>query len=163
MKFISSRASAKFFGESKMTFLVQKDCVELIFKIKRGYISQYQFILSLRVGCYWRAYGRFWNRLKGMHNYKDVLARLKKTCPLAVNIFTNTVSPHFAYLDKEQTQGAVVLEMKAPVQTNSVSDYLHEKVVEKAMELMNYNLNLYCELDEKCPFPAWRDDFEKLK
>lgn len=57
MKFISSRASAKFFGESKMTFLVQKDCVELIFKIKRGYISQYQFILSLRVGCYWRAYG----------------------------------------------------------------------------------------------------------
>ena len=107
--------------------------------------------------------GDFWNRLKGIHNCKDVLARLKKTCPLAVNIFTNTVSPHFAYLDKEQTQGAVVLEMKAPVQTNSVSDYLHERVVEKALELMNYNLNLYCELDEKCPFPAWRDDFEKLK
>ena len=164
MKFISSRTSAKFFGESKMTFLVQKDCVELFFKIKKGvYLTVSIYSLSegrLLLACTW---GDFWNRLKGMHNCKDVLARLKKTCPLAVNIFTNTVSPHFAYLDEEQTQGAVVLEMKAPMQTNSVGDYLHEKVVEKAIELMNYNLNLYCELDEKCPFPAWRDDFEKLK
>lgn len=57
MKFISSRVSAKFFGESKMTFLVQKDCVELIFKIKKGVYLTVSIILSLGIGCYWRAYG----------------------------------------------------------------------------------------------------------
>lgn len=98
-----------------------------------------------------------------MRNRKDVLAKFKKACPLATNIFTNTVSPHFAYIDKEQSQGAVVLEMKAPVQTNSISDYLHEKVIEKAMELVKYNLNLYCELEEKCSFFAWKTDLQNLK
>ena len=53
--------------------------------------------------------------------------------------------------------------MKAPVQTNSISDYLHEKVIEKAMELVKYNLNLYCELEEKCPFFAWKTDLQNLK
>ena len=81
-----------------------------------------------------------------MQNRQEVLAKLRKACPLAANVFSNTVAPHFAYLDNDKTQGAVVLEMKAPVQTNSIGDFLHEKVIEKAMELMKYNLNLQCEL-----------------
>ena len=97
-----------------------------------------------------------------MRNREEVLAKLKKACPLGANIFTNTVAPHFAYVDPEQTQGAVVVEMKAPAQTNSIADYLHEKVVEKAMELMKYNLNLFVELEEKCPFPQWKRDLELL-
>lgn len=55
------------------------------------------------------------------------------------------------------------MEIKAPIQTNSVSDYLHVKVVEKAIDLMRYNLNLYTELEENCPFPAWKQDLEALK
>ena len=75
---------------------------------------------------------------------------------LAVNIFTNTVSPHSVYLDREQKGGTVVLEMKALVLTNRIVDYLHVRVVEKTMELMKYNLNLYVELEEKYPFSAWK-------
>lgn len=147
-----------------MTFLVQKDCVDIIFKAKRGvYLTVSVYALSegrLLLVCAW---GEFWNRLKSMRNYKDVLARLKKACPLATNIFTNTISPRFAYIDKEQKEGAVVLGMKAPVLTNSIAEYLHEKVVEKAMELMRYNLNLHVELEEKCPFAAWKADFKKMR
>lgn len=164
MFFISSRTKAQFYNESQMTILVQKDCVDIIFKVKRDvYLTVSVYSLSegrLLLVCAW---GEFWNRLKGMRNRKDVLARLKKACPLATNIFTNTVSPHFAYIDKEQKEGAVVLEMKAPVLTNSIADYLHEKVVEKAMELMRYNLNLHVELEEKCPFAAWKADLENLR
>ena len=98
-----------------------------------------------------------------MRNRAEVLAKLKKACPLAANIFTNISALHFAFVDKEQKQGAVVLEMKAPIQTNSIADFLHEKVVESAMELMKYNLNLYVELDEKCPFPQWKSDLKNLK
>lgn len=83
--------------------------------------------------CVW---GEFGNWLKGMRNRKEALAELKKTCSLAVNIFTNSVSPHSVYLGREQKGGAVVLE--------------------KAMELMKYNLNLYVELEEKYPFSAWK-------
>lgn len=98
-----------------------------------------------------------------MRNREKMLAKLKKACPLGANIFTNTVAPHFVYQDSDQTQGAVVVEMKAPAQTNSIADYLHEKVVEKAMELMKYNLNLYVELDEKCPFFVWKKDLKNMK
>lgn len=163
MSFITHRTKANFYNEGQMTFLVQKDCVDIIFKIKKGvYLTVSVYSLSegrLLLACDW---GMFWNRLKGMRNRKDVLAKLKKACPLVANIFTNTDSPHFAYIDKEQTQGAVALEMKAPVQTNSIFDYLHKEVVEKAMELMKYNLNLYCELEESCPFPAWKIDLTVL-
>ena len=50
----------------------------------------------------------------------------------------------------------MVLEMKALVLTNRIVDYLHVRVVEKTMELMKYNLNLYVELEEKYPFSAWK-------
>lgn len=163
MPFIHKRTSAQFYNNSQMTFLVQKDCVDVIFKIRRGiYLTVSVYALSegrLLLSCAW---GKFWNRLKKMRNRKEVLARLRKSCPLAANIFTNKVSPHFVYLDREEKEGAVVVEMKAPVQTNSIADYLHEKVVDKAIELMGYNLNLYTELEEKCPFPAWKQDLEDL-
>lgn len=164
MSFISKRTSAQFYNDSKMTFLVRKECVDIIFKIKRGvYLKVSVYSLSdsrLLLACEW---GEFWNRLKHLRNRKDVLMRLKKVCPLAANIFTNTVSPHFVYLDKEEKEGAVVVEMKLPVVTSSIADYLHEKVIEKAMELMKYNLNLYAELEEKCPFVAWKQDLEALR
>lgn len=163
MSFISKRTSAQFYNESQMTFLVRKDCVDIIFKIKRGvYLTVSVYSLSdnrLLLSCDW---GCFWNRLKGMRNRENVLNRLRKICPLAANIFTNTAFPHFVFLDKEEKEGAVVVEMKAPAQTNSIADYLHEKVVYKAIELMEYNLNLYTELEEKCPFTAWKKDLEEL-
>lgn len=163
MFFLSSHTRAQFYNDSRMTFLVRKDCVDIIFKIQRGlYLTVSVYSLSegrLLLACGWE---NFFNRLKGMRNRNEVLSKLKKACPLAANIFTNITAPHFAYIDKEQTQGAVVLEIKAPASTNSITDYLHEKVVAKAMELVRYNLNLQVELEEKCPFPAWKQDLQKL-
>lgn len=163
MSFICKRTSAQFYNNSQMTFLVRKNCIDIIFKIKRGiYLTVSVYSLSegrLLLACAW---GEFWNRLKKIRNRKDVLARLRKSCPLAANIFTNTVSPHFVYLDKDEKEGAVVVDIKAPIQTNSIADYLHVKVVDKAIELMGYNLNLYTELEERCPFPAWKQDLNEL-
>ena len=87
-------------GKNLITWIaVQKDCVDIIFKIKKGvYLTVSAYSLSegrLLLACDW---GTFWNRLKSMRNRKDVLAKFKKACPLATNIFTNTVSPHFAYI-----------------------------------------------------------------
>lgn len=164
MFFLSNRTKAQFYNDSQMTFLVQKDHVDIIFKVNKGvYLTVEVYSLSegrLLLACTW---GEFWNRLKRMRNREEVLAKLKKACPLAANIFTNMVAPHFAFIDTEQNVGAVVVEMKAPAQTNSIADYLHEKVVEKAMELMKYNLNLYVELDEKCPFAQWKSDLKNMK
>lgn len=163
MSFISKRTSAQFYNKSQMTFLVRKECVDIIFKIKRGiYLTVSVYSLSnnrLLLSCSWE---NFWNRLKNMRNREVVLVKLRKACPLAANIFTNTVSPHFVYLDKECKDGAVVLEIKAPVTTNNIADYIHKKVVDKAIELMDYNLNLYTELEEKCPFPTWKLDLDEL-
>lgn len=87
---------------------------------------------------------------------------LTKTCPLVMNIFEIMIAPHYVYLDKEQTQGAVMVEMKTPMKTNSIGDYLHEKVVVKAMELIQYNLNQLLVLAEICPFAAWKVDLKEI-
>ena len=164
MSFISKRTTAQFFNDSKMTFLVRKQSVDIIFKINRGvYLTVSVCSLSenrLLLSCSWN---KFWNRLNSLRNREDVLERLKKVCPLAVKIFTNTESPHFVYLDKDRKEGAVALVIKVPVVSGSIADYLHDKVVIKAVELMEYNLNLYVELEEKCPFSAWRQDLVDLK
>lgn len=163
MTFISRRTNAKFYNGSQMTFLVQKDCIDIIFKISRGvYLTVSVYTLSeerFLLACVW---GEFWNRLKCMKNRQEVLRRLKDSCPLTAQILSEKSLPHLAYIDKKKKQSAIVLEMKAIVLSNSIADYLHEQVVSKAMDLMNYNLDLYCELEAKCPFPIWKHDLKRL-
>ena len=164
MFFISNKCKAQFYNGSHVTFLVRKECVDVVFKIRRGiYLTVSIYSLSggrMLLVCVW---GDFWNRLKTMRNRKDVLTKLEKTCPIAAEIFYNKIEPHFAYLDHEQSVGAVVLEMNAPVLSDNISDFLHQNVVDKAMELMQYNLNLLVELEENCPFPQWKIDLNQLK
>ena len=164
MFFISSSCKAQFYNGSQVTFYVRKECVDIIFKIRRGvYLTVSVFSLSegrLLLACVW---SDFWNRLKSMRNHKEMLVKLRKTCPLAADIFLDISEPHLAYIDKEQQLGAVVMEMKAPIITNSISDFLHSDVIENATILMNYNLNLLVELEENCPFLQWKKDLERLR
>ncbi|RHK13855.1 hypothetical protein DW080_03045 [Bacteroides caccae] len=159
MFFISKRTKAQFYNEDQMSFLVQKDYVDIIFKIQRGiYLTVSVSALSddrLLLSCAWDS---FWNRMRNMKNAADVLAKLKTTCPHAAQFFCETVGPHFAFLDKEKKEGAVVIEMKVDGKLNSFIDFLNEKVVDKASELIKYNLNLPVELEENCPYPQWKKD-----
>lgn len=98
-----------------------------------------------------------------MRNRQEVLTRLGKYCPLSYNIFAETDDdPGFAYLDEEQELGAVAVEMEAPYKTNYVDAFFHKKVVDKAIDLMKYNRDMFIELGEKCPFPQWKKDLEAL-
>lgn len=164
MSFINRRTKARFYNDSSITFFVHKDCVDIIFKVKRGvYLTVSVYSLSgdrLLLACLWDG---FWNRLRHMNNRKDVIRRLEKTCPLTSGILTNASSTHFAYIDKEREIGAIVLEMTAPIQSNSIADFLHGQVIDNAMKLMEFNLDLYCELEDKCPFAVWKEDLIRLK
>ena len=57
------------------------------------------------------------------------------------------------------------VNLKGGVQLDNYMNALYKSfmVNSHAMELMKYNLNLYVELDEKCPFPQWKSDLKKLK
>ena len=136
----------------------------MIFKIRRGvYLTVSAFLLSdgrLLLACVW---DEFWNRLRSMRNMNAVLKKLKTLCPLSVEIFLKPSGIHFAYIDNEQRVGAIVLEMNAPVQSNNISDFLHQDVVNKAMELIQYNLDLLVELEDNCPFLQWKIELKQLK
>lgn len=164
MFFISKNCKAQFYNNSPFTFWVKKECIDFVFKIKKGvYLTVSVYSLSegrVLLACEW---GNFWNRMKNMRNRKEVLSKLNKTCPFAADIFQNAIEPHFAYLDKEREVGAVVIEMEAPIISNNISDFLHKDIVGKAMELMEYNLNLLVELEEKCPFPQWKIDLANIR
>ncbi|WP_196039506.1 MULTISPECIES: hypothetical protein [Bacteroides] len=59
-------------------------------------------------------------------------------------------------MDTEQKESVVMVEMKSPQPVRSFTDFLQEKVIEKSLESLRYNLNLQVELIEKCPFPQWK-------
>jgi hypothetical protein len=162
MYFLSGRTKASFYGDSQMTFLVHKGHVDIVFKIKRGvYLTVEVHQLSegrLLLACAW---GDFFERLKQMRNREEVMRKLKKSCPRCANIFTNTVAPHFSYLE-DSKDGYVVKEIKAPKQTNRINDFIEQEVIDAAMELMKYNLELQVEIEEKCPFAQWKRDLEIL-
>ena len=65
MCFISNRTKACFYNNSQITFLVEKDCVDIIFKVQKGvYLTVQVYSLSegrLLLACPW---GEFWNRLQ---------------------------------------------------------------------------------------------------
>lgn len=157
MLFISSRTKAQFFNGSQLTFLVKKDHVDIIFKIKRGvYLTTEVYSLSegrLLLACAW---GTFLDRLKSMSNRNEVIEKLRKVCPKSASVFTKTTGIHFAYLQKGSKEVYVVNEIKAPKLTNSISDFLEPEVIDAAINLMQYNLDMQVELEENCPFPAWK-------
>ena len=78
MFFLSNRTKAQFYGDGQMTFLVQKDHVDIIFKVQKGvYLTVQVYSLAegrLLLACPW---GEFWNRRKRMRNREEVLANLK--------------------------------------------------------------------------------------
>ena len=71
------------------------------------------------------------------------------------------LSPHFSYLE-DSKDGYVVKEIKAPKQTNRINDFIEQEVIDAAMELMKYNLELQVEIEEKCPFAQWKRDLKIL-
>lgn len=164
MYFISKKCKAQFYNGSQVTFFVRKECIDVIFRIRRGvYLTVSIYSLSegrLLLACVW---GDFWNRLKSMRNRKEVIGKLEKACPLTANLIIKTTESHLAYIDKLQQVGAVVMEMKAPVISDNLTDFLHKEVMEKAMELMRFNLNLLVELEDKCPFQQWKIDLERFR
>lgn len=164
MFFISSSCKAQFYNGSHVTFYVRKECVDIIFKIRRGvYLTVSIFSLSdgrLLLACAWDS---FWNRLRSMRNRNDVLKKLMGSCPLAADIFLDTSDPHFAYIDAEQKVGAIIKEMNVPIISNNITDFLHNDVLKNAAKLMEYNLNLLVELEENCPFLQWKKDLERLR
>ena len=107
-----------------------------------------------------------------MRNREEVLRKLKRSCPRCANIFTNTVAPHFSYLGAHSTDsgtglkaGYVVKEITLHSTANGalpLAEMVSDKVVEAAVELMKYNLELQVEIEEKCPFPQWKHDLQLL-
>lgn len=164
MFFISSCCKAQFYNNSQMTFLVKKDCVQVIFKLQRGlYLTISLFALAnnrVLLACSW---DNFWTRVKCMRNHREVLAKLEKKCPLSARIFTTTYGPHFAYIDKEMTIGAVVLEFESQIPLNGFLDFMQKDILDEVNRLMLYNLDLLVELEESCPFLQWKNDLVSLK
>ena len=96
MFFVNNSCKAQFYNNSQVTFYVRKECVDIIFKIKKGlYLTVSVCSLAegrLLLACEW---SDFWNRMKNMSNTQDVLAKLAKSCPHATENFSKTTKPHF--------------------------------------------------------------------
>lgn len=161
MYFLTSHTKAQFYNNSRITFLVRNKSVDLIFKIKRGtYTTVNISTLSnerLLLVCNW---DNFFNRLQNIKYHKGLLNKLRDKCPSTYKALTSKEGIHLAFLDTGH--GAIVLEIKAPILSNNISDFLHENVIENAIKLMSFNLKIQEEIEENCPFPVWKHDLQQI-
>lgn len=67
MFFVTTRTKAQFYNNSQLTFLVRKECVDIIFKVQRGlYLTVNVSAISrgrLLLACCW---DNFFNRLRNI-------------------------------------------------------------------------------------------------
>ena len=166
-KFLTTNASATFFGESKYTARILKDHLEYIVRNQPG---MYGVVLvipaardAVRVICNWGDY--FEKRLQQHSNPSAVLNRIASKCPKVVRMMTDDdpiaqVSLQFG--DGEWLHG-IGMEVKLPAPYWNAFDLLGSKEIEAAVcKVYNYSIGIYAEIQKNCPISGWVKGLEEV-
>ena len=90
MFFLTSYTKAQFYNNSKITFLVRRKTIDIIFKIRRGvYATVNVYTLSndrLLLACSWE---EFFNRLLNKEKPDKTLKKLQNKCPITFKALTH--------------------------------------------------------------------------
>ncbi len=161
MFFLANRCKASFYNKSNYTFWIKKDAVDIIFKVKRGvYLTVSVSALSdnrLLLSCAW---DDFFNMFRQLPNKKSVLHRLK-SCPNCFKLLSGALIFKIASLTAEQTDCHIIYEIPNKG-TGHLFDCMTDYVVEAAIKLMKYNLDLFVEIENRCPLESWKVKLKEM-
>lgn len=163
-KLLSSKAGGTFNLECPdFTYVVRKDAVEIVFKMKPGI---YLVVNFTRVegsrGILFAGWGNYWKRLT---NEEKQLPKVAKTCPVLYELLLGKDKNGIVQLDfgasPQDCDYGFGLEIPIP-ENRPLLLCLNEDVVKKAMLLRNKMAIIYGELSKNPPFPNWESGLDDI-
>ena len=141
--FIQTTAGATFYVGAHYTLMFRKEYVEFIAKMQNGLygVVNLQFYSdAVELLTDW---GDFFKRIFNHEDPEKLMRMLQKPCPLVVDLMEGASGYHL-------------------MKQHSDSHYRVPQVMEKAINLLNYSLRLYCEIYDHCPFPGWKKGLQEV-
>ena len=163
-KMLQSKAGGTFCMDCPdFTYVVRKDVVEIVFKVKPGV---YLVVNFARVegsrGMLFVGWGRFWDRLT---NEKLQMPRIQKCCPVLYGIMTGEdkegINEMSFGVSAEEADHGFGLEVVVP-ENLPLLLCLNASVLNKALSMRKKMLLVYNELVKNPPFPAWKEGIGEI-
>ena len=159
-KWLDSKAGATYLAEIPNTTLcVKKDCIELIYKMDRGL---YIVINVMRANAtelmLLAEWGDYFDRLK---NPDAQMPQIRKTCPTLYKVLIGEDADGIGYAKAASGSKGLVLSHKVE-KFKPLFCCITDEMMEDFQKLVNKNLDIYNELRDNPPFPAWKDGLADL-
>ena len=144
--FIQTTAGATFYVGAHYTLMFRKEYVEFIAKMQNGLygVVNLQFYSdAVELLTDW---GDFFKRIFNHEDPEKLMRMLQKPCPLVVDLMEGASGYH---LMKQHSDSHYRVGCSIPVPPPDGSLITlagHPQVMEKAIDLLNYSLRLYCEI-----------------
>lgn len=140
-----------------MTFAVRKDVIEIVFKVKPGVFLVVNFSrVNAERGMLFVNWGNYWRRLT---NEKAQMPSVQKCCPTLYGILLGEDKDNVTEMDfgrsEEEFEHGFGVEVRISGQLPLLLCITPE-VIDKADMMRVKMLNVYNEIVDNPPFPAWK-------
>ncbi len=160
--FIQTTAGATFYVGAHYTLMFRKEYVEFIAKMQNGLygVVNLQFYSdAVELLTDW---GDFFKRIFNHEDPEKLMRMLQKPCPLVVDLMEGASGYHLMK-QRSDSHYRVGCSIPVPLPDGSLITLAgHPQVMEKAIDLLNYSLRLYCEIYDHCPFPGWKKGLQEV-
>ena len=165
--FLSSSASATFYGGMSYTVRVMKTHLEYIFKYSKGIYAVVlvipKSVNSVMLMCDW---GRFFDRVNQHGNPEALLGRIKKDCPETVKLLRGEPDP-FSQISLELNTGETVdgigMEISLPAPIDNPLHLFGSLLIEhEAVRLFKYSASIFIEIQNNCKIPGWKEGLKEI-
>ena len=163
--FITKTAGATFLGTYPYTFNVRKDAIEFIFKMnKRGWYMVVNLCMGEDGWFLMTDWGEFFRRILNHKEPEKLMAMLKRPCPKLFQLFTDSTSKYAMGYSPDESGTMITAPVPEHLKNVLFSQMLgSEEVLDSAEELAMYSLNLFYEIREQAPFPAWKEGINQFR
>ena len=163
--FITKSAGATFFGPYTHTFNIRKDSIELIFKMSnRGWYTVINLCMNENGWFLLTDWGEFFRRIFNHKEPEKLAAMLRRPCPMLYQLLTDADSKYSLAHGSDGISTMITISLPQHLKNVPFGQMIgREEVLDAAEELGEYSLDLFYEIREKAPFPAWKEGINHFK
>ena len=160
--FLQRTAGATFTCNDTLPLAFRKDHLEYLFKLNSGIHGVINLIPGRESQILFADWGDFFRRITNHEDPQKLARMLEKSCPKVVDLM-NTASG-YALISIDDKNLGISRHVPLPLTDDRHIPCLagDSTMVKEAEGLLDYCLDLYEEIYNKCPFPGWKKRLEEL-
>ena len=163
--FITKTAGATFLGTYHYTFNIRKDAGVFIFKMSvRGWYMVVNLCMGEDGWFLMTDWGEFFRRVLNHKEPEKLMAMLKRPCPQLYQLLTDSTSQYAMGYSPDESGTMIMVHVPQHLKNVPFIQMLgSQEVLDAAEDLAKYSLDLFYEIREKAPFPAWKENVNRFK